>query len=72
MRRRYLYALNFASNNADKEIAAYIGLFEVNDANKKFLDDLYNKMSENVKNSTYGVEFGNYLASLKEELEKAE
>ena len=72
LRRRYLYALNYANNNADKEIAAYIGLFEVNDANKKFLDDLYNKMSENVKNSTYGFEFGNYLTSLEGEVKKAE
>lgn len=74
LRRRYLYALNYANNNADKEIAAYIGLFEVNDANKKFLDDLYNKMSKKVKNSVYGLAFGKYLSSLKEEekVEKAE
>jgi hypothetical protein len=29
-------------------------------------------MSENVKNSTYGVEFGNYLTSLEGEVKKAE
>ena len=66
LKRRYLFALNYANNHADKEIAAYVGLYEVNDANPKFLDSLYSKMSENVKNSTYGVEFGKYLASLKE------
>ena len=38
----------------------------------KLMNKHIQKMSENVKNSTYGVEFGNYLASLKEELEKAE
>lgn len=66
LRRRYLFALNYANNHADKEVAAYIGAYEVNDANPKFLDSLYSKMSENVKNSTYGVELSTYLASLKE------
>ena len=66
LRRRYLFALNYANNHADKEVAAYIGVYEVNDANPKFLDSLYSKMSENVKSSTYGVELSKYLASLKE------
>jgi len=66
LRRRYLFALNYANNHADKEVAAYIGAYEVNDANPKFLDSLYSKMSENVKSSTYGVELSSYLASLKE------
>ena len=66
LRRRYLFALNYANNHADKEVAAYIGVYEVNDANPKFLDSLYSKMSENVKSSTYGVELTKYLASLKE------
>ena len=66
LRRRYLFALNYANNHADKEVAAYIGAYEVNDANPKFLDSLYSKMSENVKSSTYGVELSTYLAYLKE------
>ena len=66
LRRRYLFALNYANNHADKEVSAYIGAYEVNDANPKFLDSLYSKMSENVKSSTYGVELFTYLTSLKE------
>jgi len=66
IRRRYLFALNYANNHADKEVAAYIGAYEVNDANPKFLNSLYSEMSENVKSSTYGVELSEYLASLKE------
>jgi len=66
LRRRYLFALNYATNHADKEVAAYIGVYEVIDANPKFLDSLYSKMSEKVKSSTYGVELSTYLASLKE------
>ena len=66
LRRRYLFALNYANNHADKEVSAYIGAYEVNDANPKFLDSLYSKMSKNVKSSIYGVELSTYLASLKE------
>ena len=67
LKRRYLFALNYATNNADKEIAAYIGLYEISNVNPKLLDTLYSKMSENVKNSTYGVEFNKFLSSLKED-----
>ena len=28
LKRKYLFALNFAMNNADKEVAAYIGTYE--------------------------------------------
>jgi len=66
LRRRYLFALNYATNHADKEVAAYIGAYEVSDANPKFLDSLYSKLSENVKSSTYGAELNAYLTSLKE------
>jgi len=66
LRRRYLFALNYAINHADKEVAAYIGAYEVSDANPKFLDSLYSKLSENVKSSTYGAELNAYLTSLKE------
>lgn len=62
LKRRYLFALNYASVHADKEISAYIGLYEVNDANPKFLKELYSKMSDKVKNSTYGVAFRDLLA----------
>ncbi|MFQ3335092.1 MAG: hypothetical protein ACI87X_000711 [Candidatus Arcticimaribacter sp.] len=67
LKRRYLFALNYATNNADKEIAAYIGLYEISNVNPKLLDTLYSKMSKNVKNSTYGVEFNKFLSSLKED-----
>jgi hypothetical protein len=54
LKRKYLYALNFAMNNSDKEIAAYIGTYEVNDAVPLLLDSLYNKLSPEVKSSKYG------------------
>ena len=54
LKRRYLYALNFASSNGDNVIAPYIALTEVSDANIKFLDTVASKLTEEVKVSKYG------------------
>ena len=51
-------------NNADKEVAAYIGTYEVSDAIPLFLDSLYNKLSPEVQASKYGKAFKNQLESL--------
>lgn len=64
LKRKYLFALNFAMNNADKEVAAYIGTYEVSDAIPLFLDSLYNKLSPSVKASKYGKAFKQQLDSL--------
>lgn len=61
LKRKYLYAINFAMNNADKDVAAYIGRFEINDAVPQFLDSLYNKLSPEVKEGKYGKLFEEQL-----------
>jgi hypothetical protein len=53
-RKKILFSLNFAMNNSDKEISAYIGLYELNDISKKYLDSLYSKLNTNIKKSFYG------------------
>jgi hypothetical protein len=70
IKRRYLYALNFASNNADKEVSAYIALTEVNDANLKLLDTLVSRMNVKTLSSKYGKQFVKYLASRHKNEEK--
>ena len=50
----YAYALNFALNNKDSYIAPYIAIFEVSDANPKYLDSLSNSLTPEVANSKYG------------------
>src|SRR5690606_25784489 len=45
LKRGYLYALNFAMNNADSYIAPYIAVKEVADANIKYLDSINNSLS---------------------------
>ena len=53
-RLTYAYALNFALNNKDSYVAPYIALFEVADANPKYLDSISNSLTPEVANSKYG------------------
>ena len=57
LRRRYLFALNFASQHTDFNIAPYIAITEVNDANLILLDTVAAKMTPEVKASKYGKLF---------------
>ena len=66
LKRRYLYALNFASSNGDNVIAPYIALTEVSDANIKFLDTVASKLTEEVKLSKYGKLLINLISQRKE------
>ena len=50
--------------NSDKEVAAYIGSYEVSDVIPLFLDSLYNKLSPEVQVSKYGKVFKQQLDSL--------
>ncbi len=52
--RRYLFTINFASSNSDKEIAPYLMVTEVNDTSIKLLDSVMVKLSPEVKLSKYG------------------
>lgn len=61
LKRRYLYTINFAANNTDKNIAPYLALTQVYDANLSLLDSIAIKMTPEVKASKYGKEFVNYL-----------
>lgn len=67
LKRRYLYALNFASTHGDNVIAPFIALTEVYDANIVFLDTVASKLTDNVKASKYGKEFLDFIATRKAE-----
>lgn len=69
--RKYLYTVNFALNNKDLEIAPYLALSEVFDANIKYLDTIYNSMTPRVKESMYGKDLKDFLEE-RRELEKME
>ena len=63
-RKKALFALNFAMNNSNKEISAYIGLYELNNISKKYLDSLYSKLDTEIKNSFYGKKLKKKLDTL--------
>jgi hypothetical protein len=52
--RRYLHAINFALNNKDYEVAPYVALSELSNANSKYLDTIHNSMTPKVAQSKYG------------------
>lgn len=61
LKRKYLYTVNFCINNKEKEIAPYLALTEIYDANKKYLDTIHNSLSEPILQSKYGKMFTAYL-----------
>lgn len=56
LKRKYLYTVNFALRNKDLEIAPYIAVTEIPDANPKYLDTIYNSLPESIKASKYGIQ----------------
>ena len=54
IKRKYLYTLNFATNNSEFEISPYIAVSQIADANKEFLLKLYDTLPEKIKKSKYG------------------
>jgi hypothetical protein len=65
IKRRYLYATNFAINNRNYEVAPYIALSEIYDINIKYLDTIQKSMSANVAKSLYGKKLTQYITSIK-------
>ncbi|MCX2761896.1 DUF4369 domain-containing protein [Aquimarina muelleri] len=65
LRQKYLYTINFAINNKKLEVAPYITMNEVYDANLKFLDTVVNSLSPKVKKSLYGKQLIQYIKDRK-------
>lgn len=72
LKRKYLYTVNFAINNKDLEVAPYLALSEVFDANIKYLDTIYNSLEPKVKKSMYGKELKDFLKERKAEQEEVD
>lgn len=65
IKRRYLYATNFAINHKDHEVAPYIALSEIYDINIKFLDTIQKAMTPKVAQSMYGKKLTKYVNDIK-------
>lgn len=59
--RKYLYTVNYAINNKDLDIAPYLALSEVFDANIKYLDTIYTSLTPEIKKSKYGKDLKSFL-----------
>ncbi|WP_310992428.1 DUF4369 domain-containing protein [Aequorivita marina] len=62
---KYFATINFALNNSNTEVAPYLVLSEVYDANIKYLDTVYNALSPKIKDSKYGKELESFIIDRK-------
>lgn len=67
IKRKYLFATNFAINNKDYEVAPYIALSEIYDINLKYLDTIQKSMTPKVAQSLYGKKLTKYVATIKKQ-----
>lgn len=65
LKSRYRYAINFAMTNKDKEVAPYVALTEINDANIIWIDSVHNSLTPEIKESKYGKILSDYIAERK-------
>ena len=66
-RRSYLYSINFAINNKNSEVAPYIALSEIYNANVKYLDTINSVLPKNIADSKYGIILEDYINKIKSE-----
>lgn len=65
-KRRLLYKINFAMINGDYEVSPFIAITDLTNVRKKYLDSIYNKLTDKVKASTYGKSLEKFIADIKE------
>lgn len=65
LKRKYLYAINFALTQKDYEVSPYIALSEFYDAQIKYLDTIHQSISPKVAKSKYGKMLENFIAERK-------
>jgi len=53
---KYAHTINFALNNNTSEVAPYLAVYEIPNANPVYLDSIYKNLSDNIKQSFYGKE----------------
>ena len=63
-KRKILFTVNFAVNNANSVIAPYLALSELSTVSKILLDTIAASMSDDVANSRYGMLLTEYLSEL--------
>lgn len=67
LRKKVLYAINFAERFKDKEVAPYILVSEAFDANPILLDSSFHKMPKKIQTSRYGKQLSELIQRSKKE-----
>jgi hypothetical protein len=65
IKRKYLYTTNFALVHSDTEVAPFLALTELYNANIKLLDTINNSLSSDVKASKYGIQLDKFVNNIK-------
>jgi len=65
LKRKYLYTVNFALNNKDSEVAPYLALTEIYNAQIKYLDTINTSLTPEVKTSKYGKKLQLFIDNIK-------
>jgi hypothetical protein len=65
VKRSYLYSINFALNNKNSEVAPFIAVSEIYNANVKYLDTINNVLPPKIANSKYGIILRDYIKTVK-------
>jgi hypothetical protein len=58
---RYIATINFAINHNQYDVAPYLALSEIFDANVKYLDTIYKALTPEVQSATYGRQLENFI-----------
>ena len=67
LKKKYLAAINFAVNHKEYEIAPFVALSEISDANIKYLDTISKSLSPKISASKYGKMLADYIEMRKED-----
>jgi len=67
IKKRYRVTANFALNHAKYEVAPYVALSEIYDANIRYLDTIRKSMTPEVANSHYGKMLTKFVEDRKKE-----
>lgn len=68
--RKLLYTVNYALTHKDSYITPYVVLRDAYQTNVKYLDSIYQSLSQEVANSKYGKELKNYIDEIKQDKPK--
>ncbi|MBC3847071.1 DUF4369 domain-containing protein [Winogradskyella echinorum] len=63
IKRKYAFIIQFAMNNKNSEIAPYIALYEMPNANPKYIDSVYYSLNDTIKNSYYGKKLNEVISN---------